>query len=164
MKLRGTTKLKAHMTNFLRPFGLKAILGKDFAYYPVTEQVQFTLVMEDRADKIFRKFIADTFNYEIKDMFLFSLLHEVGHHFTIDDFEYEELDKEWKHKSRIEWEIDEDNYNEKSIEYFSLPSEYAATAWAVSYMRDHEEELFSRWRIMLEHFRHFYKINSVSCS
>ena len=139
MKLKGTKKLTAQMDSFLRPFGVKSLLGKDFAYYPVTEQVQFTIVMEERADRVFAQFIAETFQYKVKDMFLFSLLHEVGHHLTLEDFEDDEIEKEWKHKSKIEWEIDDTNYDEKLMEYFNLPSEYAATAWAVSYMRDHEK-------------------------
>lgn len=164
MKLKGTKKLTAQMDSFLRPFGVKSLLGKDFAYYPVTEQVQFTIAMEERADRVFAQFIAKTFQYKVKDMFLLSLLHEVGHHLTLEDFEDDELDREWKHKSKIEWEIDDTNYDEKLMEYFNLPSEYAATAWAVSYMRDHEKELFRRWHVMLEHFRHFYNVNAVSWS
>ena len=164
MKLKGTRKLTSHMNKFLRPFGVTTLLGKDFAYYPVTEEVQFTIVMEERADKVLKKFVADNFQYNVKDMFLFSLLHEVGHHLTLDDFEDEELTKEWKHKSVIEWELDDSNYNEKMVEYFALPSEYAATAWAVSYMRDHEKELLRRWKVMIQHFRHFYKKNAVSWS
>lgn len=161
MKLKGTMKLANHMDKFLRPFGVTSFLGKEFAYHPVTEEVQFTVFMTERIDRLFAKFISDTFNYKVTDMFLISILHEVGHHVTLDDFEDEELNDEWKRKSRIEWELDDSNYDEKMMEYFNLPSERAATAWAVSYMRAHEEEINRRWRVMLQHFRHFYKRNFV---
>lgn len=162
MKLKGTTKLVAQMNSFLRPFNVKSLLGEDFAYYPTTEEIQFTIAMNERSDKVFTKFVMETFHYQIKDIFLLSLLHEVGHHLTLEDFEDYELCEEWANKIMIELEINDTNYDEKQIEYFNLPSEYAATAWAVSYLREHEKEVYRRWRVMLEHFRHFYKVNAVS--
>lgn len=162
MKLKGVTKLTAQMNQFLRPFGVTSVLGPDFCYDPNSEKVQFTITMEEEADKMFFYFISETFNYKVKDLFLLSLLHEVGHHVTLDDFEDEEISADRKIKNRIAFEIDNDNYESKLLEYFNLPTEYAATAWAVSYMRAHEKEICKHWRVMLEHFRHFYKVNGVS--
>lgn len=161
MKLKGKKKLVAQMDKFLRPFGVKSCLGVDFCYYYAEELVQFTVVMTEHADHVFYKFISEEFNYYPFDMFLFSLLHEIGHHNTLDYFDAEEITQSDAVKRDIEATINDDNFDEKCMEYFYCPIEYIATEWAVNYMRRHEKELRKEWKKMLKHFRHFYKVNGV---
>jgi hypothetical protein len=44
-------------------------------------------------------------------------------------------------------------------EYFNLPDEIVATAWAVEYMREHEEEIKIMWEHILKAIHKFYEKN-----
>lgn len=161
MKLKGVKKLNSHMNKVLKPFGLKSALGKDFSYNVITEIVQYAIVVDEDQNNFFSEFIEKNFDYKVTDIFLVSLLHEVGHHFTVDDFDDAEWGFDHTQKVFIENSINEDNYREKSFEYFSLPTEFAATAWAIEYLKNHEEEMYRRWNEMLQHIQHFYNRNGV---
>lgn len=162
MKVKGIKKLTSHMDKFLKPFGLKSCLGADFSYHTITETIQFCLAIDENQNDFFVEFIEKNFDYKVRDIFLVSLLHEVGHHFTLEDFDDEEWNDDHLKKVFIEATITEENYKEKSFQYFSLPIEFAATAWAIDYLKSHEKEVNRKWKEMLQHFNHFYKVNGAT--
>lgn len=162
MKLKGIKKLNSHMNKVLKPFGLKSEFGKEFSYNVITELVQYAIFVDEDQNNFFSEFIEKNFNYKVTNIFLVSLLHEVGHHFTLDDFDDAEWGFDHTQKLFIENTINEKNYKEKSFEYFALPTEYAATAWGIEYLRTHEKEMNKRWNEMVEHIQHFYKRNGVT--
>jgi len=43
------------------------------------------------------------------------------------------------------------------MEYYNLPVEYAATAWAGNYMRTHVEEISTLWSKLQPAIMNFYK-------
>ena len=74
---------------------------------------------------------------EIKaDIFLWSFLHEVGHHETIDDFD--DLEHQVYHHIVQRVEIS-DEY------YYNLPIEKAATEWAGEFMKNNVSEVQRLW-------------------
>ena len=160
MRIKGIKKLNAHMNKFLSPFGLKCTFGSDFAYWTESELIQYTIFLHQDSDIYFSDFIKKEFNFSVSDIFLVSLLHEVGHYYTIDDFEEDELlnDELIKDDLSNDQQITE---KERNFRYFSLPVEYAATEWAINFLKDNPN-IYHQWGIMLEHFRHFYKKNNIS--
>lgn len=127
----------------------------DFYYDNDLETVFYTIVISERADRLFKQFVLDTFNYEVKNVFLLSLLHEVGHYFTYYQFSSEELKKYRQKKKRIQKDkiVSDKNF----YEYFALPNEEAATAWAVEYLRDHEKECANWWKKIQKELENFYE-------
>lgn len=160
MRIKGIKKLNAHMNKFLSPFGLKCTFGGDFAYWTESDLIQYTIFLHQDSDIYFSDFIKKEFNFSVSDIFLVSLLHEVGHYYTIDDFEEDELlnDELIKDELSNDQQITEE---ERNFKYFSLPVEYAATEWAINFLKDNPS-IYHQWGIMLEHFRHFYKKNNIS--
>jgi hypothetical protein len=65
------------------------------------------------------------------------LLHEVGHHFTLDDLEEDEEEYCMKTKKKLHGESVEDNFI-----YFDLPDEKLATEWAINYINKNKAKLF----------------------
>lgn len=160
MRIKGIKKLNAHMNKFLSPFGLKCTFGSDFAYWTESELIQYTIFLHQDSDVYFSDFIKKEFDFSVTDIFLVSLLHEVGHYYTIDDFEEDELLEDEYAKAGLTRNplITE---KERNFRYFNLPVEYAATEWAIDFLRDNPS-IYHQWGIMLEHFRHFYKKNNIS--
>ena len=161
-KMKGVRKLEKKVNKFLAPFGVKSVLGDEFAYYCVSELVQFSIEQVEKNDAEYIKFIKNEFNYDVPSMFLFSFLHEVGHHMTMDDFEEEELENDEMQKFEISEHINEENYSEYSLKYFHCPTEIVANEWAVEYFKNHEAEIMRKGKEMLKAFQHFYKVNGVT--
>lgn len=162
MKIKGLRKLNNVITKQLAPFGIhKAVCGDDFSYWCESEDVHYKLTVTTE-DKWFMEFIAETFGYKTDFPFVLSLLHEVGHHFTIDDVDDEEYCQD--EKERISEEMyfaSEERKKELEWEYFNLPDEIVATEWAVEYALEHTEELAEMWAEILEALQNFYEINKI---
>ena len=91
---------------------------------------------DPQGDELIQDFIFEKFGVAMEP-FLIGILHEIGHIMTYDEdmiYEGEML----YHMIRM-------NYNPKAFKeysymYFSIPSELAATTWAVNYYVAHQEE------------------------
>lgn len=80
-------------------------------------------------------------DYNIKTI---AFLHELGHHFTCDEFDDEE-EKEDQATRQTLYEIMEKNENEEKVNaaflmYFRLPQEIEATKWAIDFVKDNPNE------------------------
>lgn len=161
MKLKGVRKLESKVNKFLAPFNLKSKLGEDFAYFFDSELVQFSVELVNEIDEEYIDFIKNEFDYNVPNMFLFSFLHEVGHHMTADELEEKDFEEDDALKFEISENINTDNFHEYALKYFHCPTEYLANKWAIDYYRKHEKEVNRKGKEMLLAFRHFYKINRV---
>ena len=110
---------------------LSVVEADDFYYMPETDEIGFSKYVYQEHDDKFLKFAQELgLEYDV-DVFLLSLLHEVGHYFTIED---EELDAYWK--------IRLDKGAPTNVdEYYRDPIEAAATKWAVDYINDNFNEI-----------------------
>lgn len=134
------------INDFLAPFDCTAEPGTDFAYYNRKNKITFALTVVDTFSDSFVKFAESLYPIHA-DIFLWSLLHELGHHETEDDFEDEDEDYYYAALKTIK--TDE--------EYYNLPQEYAATAWAGEYMETHEVEVARLWNKLAPAIKNFYK-------
>lgn len=143
------------INKFLEPFELKSAAGTDFAYYYTDNIVEYTLVVSARMDRMFREF-AETLGLIHKvDVFLLSLLHEVGHHETYDELDDADITYSADIKATL-------TTNDCDVEtYFNLPDEYAATEWAVNYINTHTAEVASLWQELQPAILQFYIDNNI---
>jgi hypothetical protein len=164
-KLKGRKKLNKVVTAQLENFGIeKAKLSDTYSYcYPNVITYKLTEAMEDA---IFNQFVFERFGYEVKNTFVFSLLHEVGHHKANDNIIDDILDFCLQEKERIEEAIQTiDNYDEiKKLEYqyFTLPDEIMATQWAVNFARNNALECDVMWENIKTALLKFYEKNGLT--
>ena len=107
---------------------------------------QFFCIIEDKlvnvpftrdaiGDKMMYDFVCEEFGVSVPP-FLMGLLHEVGHVMTYD----EQIDKERSILYyMLQLDFDSERYEEFTTMYFYIPSEYAATEYAVNYYLSHKE-------------------------
>ena len=164
-KLKGRKTLNKAITQTLEPFGItSARLSDEYCYYFEEESIDYTLVITE-SDKIFNEFVKEYFDYDIKNTFIFSLLHELGHRFNNDNIDGSLYRYCIAEKERIEKTIfdTDDNFFFKlyNYQYFKLPDEILATAWAVDYAKAHPKQLQIMWEKMEKAIHNFYRINKV---
>ena len=160
MLLKGINEIDNIINDFLEPFGLTTELGTDFDYCFVEDKVHYALVIEDTSSKLFMKNAEMRFPDVHADIFLWSLLHEIGHSETLDDLEdgVEELCMEIKEKlnEHTDWSAET-----RHMIYFNCPDEEAATNWAGEYMMNHSEEVTIFWNKLRIAIHNFYELNEV---
>lgn len=164
MRVKGLKKLNSVITKQLAPFGIhKAFCSDDFSYWYESEDVHYKLTVTVE-DEWFMDFIEETFGYKAQYPFIMSLLHEIGHHYTIDEVEDEDETYSEDEKERISEEMQTANAEQTKVlewEYFNLPDEIIATEWAVAYAIEHTAELAEMWTEILNALQDFYEINKI---
>lgn len=101
----------------------------------------FTNEASKRQDKYFIKFFEKELNCKSMDIVIYSLLHELGHKMTIDQFTELEFDS---YLAKVD-EIEEmDDTEDKNFLYFNLPLERAASEWARDFINTYYEEI-QKW-------------------
>lgn len=138
MKELNQDKLIALVDDFLQPFGCSSDFDSDFSYDPESEIVYFSILVTARSDRLFKKYILDHFNFQVPNIFTISLLHEVGHYFTLSNFSEMELETAHLAKKTIQEMLKMDSSNDEIYTlYFDLNIEKIATAWAIDYYKNH---------------------------
>ena len=165
-KVKGIRKLNKAIRTAFEPLGVKKMrLAEDYGYYITDDTIEYRITEGHIEDKWFNQFIKERFNYKVKNTFIFSILHEIGHLNTLAeirecDILYDFCENE---KDRIRQEMNEaENIKQsKKLEwqYFNLPDEIAATAWAVDYAKENEEELAEIWKLIETALHEFYAKN-----
>ena len=109
--------------------------GSMFVYYPEERIIQISNVVDEielEGNKFLEKYLFEEFNFYIQrdKMFIFSLLHEIGHYFTFDMNNYDNYCKMLK-------TIPDDDY----LEYRKIPEEYEADKWAIEFIKNNRDIL-----------------------
>ena len=120
---------------FLSPFGCDSDFSSDFSYDPEDDRVYFSIIVSERADRLFKEYVSTHFHFETPSIFMLSLLHEVGHAYTLHTFSKMRLETAHEAKKIIEEALEMDDSDEIYSLYFDLSIEKVATAWAVDYYR-----------------------------
>lgn len=166
VELKGLDKIEIILNSFLQKYECVAKFNTDFAYYPASNIITYTFCCSEISDMLFTEVINRLCPEIHCDIFLWSFLHELGHHETIDDLEDDEITYCFNEKRRIEQEQENcENVKQKidiARQYYILPDELAATQWAVNYMRTHIAEMRTLWEEELKPaIINFYEINQV---
>ena len=166
-RLQGKRELNKAMTEIFKPFGIsKVFLASTYAYYFEDEKISFKLTENTFEDTAFINFVEQRFDYKIEHPFIFSMLHELGHHLNNEEIEGEIYEFCMREKDRIETAIqtafDEDTLTILEEQYFNLPDEIMATAWAVDYAKRHPKKIKKMWRECEKAFHAFYEKNNIT--
>lgn len=163
--MRGIKALNKAIQAEVKMFGIEDIRMADWGYYSNDYSIEYTLFENRIEDELFLDFVKERFNYKPLNNFMLSLFHEIGHHYTYDEATESDIIYDFcqAEKDRIEEEMQTATSNRKikklEYEYFNLPDEIVATAWAVGYMRKHEEEIKIMWEHILKAIHKFYEKN-----
>lgn len=121
--------------DFLEPFGVDSDFSSDFSYDPEDDRVYFTIAISERADRLFKDYISTRFDFDVPNIFVMSLLHEVGHAYTLYTFSKKRINADHEAKELIEQALEMDDSDEIYSLYFDLDIERVATSWAVDYYK-----------------------------
>ena len=165
-KLKGVKNLNDSITKELKPFGItRAHLSSEYSYLYYNRNINYKITETALEDKWFIDFVKERFNYTVRYPFVFSLLHEVGHHKANDEIEgaiYEFCTAE---KTRIEKTMknvkSEAKAKKLEWQYFNLPDEIMATQWAVNYCKQNPQKINNMWKNMKKALYEFYDANGV---
>lgn len=164
-KIKGVKALNRAIYKPLAKFGIsKVSLSNEYSYIFESESVTFK-VTETIEDKWFMDFIKERFDYETEN-FIISLLHEIGHHKANDEIEGDIYNFCTNEKERITKELENENITDERVkelefQYFNLPDEIMATQWAVTYAKEHPQEIEQMWGEMLTAIQNFYTVNGL---
>ena len=132
-----------------------------FCYEPDTKEICITLFENNDANREWAKYLKDTFNFTLtrENLFAMSILHELGHHYTVDLFD----DDEWTEQA-TEVRLQGLTGSERYQAYYNQPIEKAATTWTVEVFNENKK-VMRAWNHRLNcAVRHFEKLHSVKSS
>lgn len=135
MKTLNEDLLISIVDDFLKPFGCDSDFDTDFSYDPEDEKIYFSIAISERASRLYKEYVKKTFHFNISNIFIMCLLHEVGHFFTLHTFSKMRLQAAHEAKEIIEEALEMDDDDDIYSLYFDLSIEKVATAWAISYYK-----------------------------
>lgn len=157
-KLKGLKKIDKIINEFTAQFGVTTDLDTEFEAFCDQMKIGYTLVYGEM-DKDF--FIEDAqMRYpEIKaDIFLWCLLHEIGHCLTEGLWTEEEREYFWAQKEACAYMRDDKDRNDW---YHACPDEFFATKWAGDYMRNHPKKVAKFWNKLQPAIMNMYIKNGL---
>ena len=134
-----------------------------FFYYP-DEVIAITLNDSMADNVVWKKFLKQTYNFDLthENLFSISVLHELGHHFTLDSLSDEEQEQDVVSDAILE-ALKTSGKNEVSFSsedlqmiYFNSNREKVATDWAVEMYRANETVMRhwnQRFNCMIRHYK-----------
>lgn len=155
--MKGLSKITKILNDFVRTIDEELFVKEDsnFAYYPSSNKITYSLVVSEKGDANFMKSV-EFFNPKVKcDIFLWSILHEIGHHETIDELS----DADLRNSEFIKFLVAGGTIPEER--YYECPDERAATGWAVQYAESHTAILAEFWKELQKAIMRFYKLNHI---
>lgn len=155
-------KLVEIVDEFVAPFGLDSDYDSDF-YYDIEEaRVYFSILVSERSDRLFKKYVKNTFNFDTPNIFIISLLHEIGHAETLNTITAKQFKADHKAKKALTQTLDamsndDPNYDEVFSKYFDLTIEKIATQWAVDYYKANRKRCDDFYSIFLNALQKEFK-------
>ena len=155
MTLLGINEVTEIINQFLEPFECTAELSTDFEYFYLDNVIGYTFFNIQQDSKDFSASVERLHPNLNCDIFLWSLLHELGHCETMDDL----TDEEYAESKLIKDQIGKSEMDK--LAYYDCPDEKYATEWAVEYANTHVNELRNFWNRLQPAILNVYKLNSV---
>lgn len=154
-----TTTLDKKVTKYCKKFGIKKVTyGNDFSYIPDFKAITYTMFITEN-DEYFIELVNKKYNVDIRPWyFIFCLLHEVGHHMTLNELTEEDLLNDLFLRQIVIPNIE----NEKKCgqAYINLIAEDLATSWAIDYIDSHLNECAEIQERFLKVMKHYSRKKS----
>lgn len=165
MELKGIKKLNKAVTALVNEYVCEDIKCKFSTIFCIDDdKLYYSLFQDEHTDAIWRKWLAleygDRYNEDFST-FVLTFLHEVGHYFTIEDFD-DDYENDQKAKASLAIDYDNDTEQEiveKNFTYWELPVEKAATDWAIDFYNEHFKEMKIFYMKLLSVISDFYIAN-----
>lgn len=159
-KLKGAKRLEKVVNKFtMKNFGVTAKLGTEFLAYCGKQKIHFALVMSEDDVSYYLNDVADRYPNIQADIFLWCLLHEIGHCKTDYLWSEEENIYFTEQKEMLEYV---ENDEMRNAWYHAIPDEYFATKWAGEYMSHHPKKIKKFWDTLQKELFKFYKKNGLT--
>ena len=139
----------------------EVVMSDYFCYHPTEEIIAITLFEDNTANAEWKQYLKETFDFDLtrENLFAMSILHELGHHYTVDYFENDEWIEQATEKA-----LGDLTGSARQQAYFNLPIEKVATEFAVKVYNANERDMRA-WNHRLNcAVRHFEKLHSVKSS
>ena len=148
--------LEKKIRRYLKKFGItRALCTDSFFYIPTAKTVCFT-ILRYTTDEELIEHVNQKYDVDIHDwFFIFSLLHEVGHHMTMSQLSEKDFIEEVAARKVISQLIDNDT--DKNAVYFELNAEDLANRWAIEYIENHTQECWDFQNRCFKIIEHIYK-------
>jgi len=108
----------------------------DGFYYYDEGIIGYTLAPQSKEDAIWEQYLKDKYNFIVNktNLFTMSILHELGHHYTLEYLPKEEQERDIVSEllAKRDRKYTED---ELQIAYFDTIRESMATEWAIAYYK-----------------------------
>ncbi len=159
IELKGIEKVEKIINNFTAQFGVTAMFDTEFEAFCDEKKVGYTLIGTSESNGNFIEDAVKRYPEVNADIFLWALMHEIGHCLT--DYQWTEAEKEyfWMQKDAIsESEVDWEYMN---TWYHAIPDEFAATQWAGEFMRNHPKKMARFWKKLQKALMDMYNENGL---
>lgn len=120
--------------------GCSFCLEDSFGFYFDENLICWSFMAVDQADRTFRQFFKETLHAPDYSTFVYSILHEYGHYITMEWLDNDDETAYRDDLKRIKRSNDFVSEDDRDMAYYNLPMEWAASEWAVEYMREHPDE------------------------
>ena len=142
-KLKGAKRINKIINEFTeKNFGIHAEMGFEFQAFCGDRLINYTFVMTSKSINYFKADAETRFPEVQADIFLWCLMHEIGHCMTDNMWSFEEqayFDAQKEMLAYIERDCDRYSW------YHVLPDEYMATKFAGEYMKAHPKKMAKFW-------------------
>lgn len=130
-------RLNKEIKLYCKKFGIKKVkLTDEFSYYPNKALVTYTIYASE-TDIEFIELVNQKYNVNIRPWyFIFCLLHEIGHHMTLNQLSKEDFETDLILRSIIPF------FENQGKAYLGFTAEDLATSWAIEYINSHLKECF----------------------
>ena len=172
-KMNGVKKFEKTVTHIMQECtGINDFyckLGANWVYYNHKSKVEFSLLTNDDACDTWLDWINERYDFETDNLIMLSMLHEIGHHVTLNDFIEEDLDR-WDQEVKDEEEIEMALANHLLLPYarenlkkayHSLPAEVLATEWAIGFWRNNRKRVEKAFKRFCKAAIKFYAANGL---
>lgn len=164
--------IKAFATSIGCGKSLEIKLDNEFAFYPNWEIEEEPLItyslFETQADEFFQEYIKQKYGIKNVNIFTFSLLHEIGHYFTLWKMNPKVLNTCTKAKAKLSRAV---NIGQKGcspkkmrklcFKYWNLPDEKKANDIAVKLLIKYPEEIYDFQMKISDALKIFYRVNKI---
>lgn len=158
--VKGLNRINKIINDFTQKnFGVTAELNAEFQAFCGSKVINYTLFYDEDSRKFFMDDAEARFPDVKADIFLWCLMHEIGHCMTDDA--WTEADTNFFLNIRDEYlPFVEDDQMRYDL-YHALPDEFIATNWAGNYMRKHPKKIAKFWAELQPAIIRMYKKNGV---
>ena len=162
MEIKGIKKIDKIINNFtMKNFGVTARFDTEFEAFcdEGRKLIGYTLITTEGGEGQFIEDATRRYPEINADIFLWALMHEIGHCMTEDMWTPEEREYFYYQKDMIyEMEVEEEGMN---AWYHACPDEFFATKWAGDYMRNHPKKMKKFWNELQVAMLQMYEKNNL---